>query len=139
MRDLSGFIRFNSDGSLENSSFEAVDRSIQLTVAPAADGVALKIKGRGWKPFDNAISFDALEAEGLLQKDKLLIHGLDTTVLGGLIKGTWLFDWSKGLVIAGDGTLTRLDCRQVGQVFAPSLKLEGDLGGRLHLLSLIHI
>ena len=133
LRDLSGFIRFNSDGSLENSSFEAVDRSIQLTVAPAADGVALKIKGRGWKPFDNAISFDALEAEGLLQKDKLLIHGLDTTVLGGLIKGTWLFDWSKGLVIAGDGTLTRLDCRQVGQVFAPSLKLEGDLGGRLHL------
>ena len=133
LRGLSGFIRFNSDGSLENSSFEAVDRSIQLAVAPSAQGVAIKIKGRGWKPFGNAISFDALEAEGLLQKDKLLIYGLDASVLGGLIKGTWLFDWSKGLVMAGDSTLTRLDCRQVSQVFAPSLKLDGDLGGRLHL------
>lgn len=133
LRDLSGVIRFNSDGSVENTSFEAVDRSIQLTTVPTAQGIALNINGRGWKPFGNAISFDSLQAGGLLQKNRLLIQNLDTTFLGGVLKGTWLFDWSNGLVIAGDATLTRLDCGQVSAIFAPSLKLEGDLGGTLRL------
>lgn len=133
LRDLAGVINFNSDGSVENASFEAVDRSIQLSTVPTAQGIALKVNGRGWKPFGNTISLDSLQAVGLLQKDRLLIQNLDTTFLGGILKGTWLFDWSNGLVIAGDATLTRLDCRQVSAIFAPSLKLEGELGGTLRL------
>lgn len=67
-RDLSGVFRFNSNGWVENTSFEAVDRSIQLTTVPTAQGIALNINGRGGKPFGNAISFDSLQTERLLQK-----------------------------------------------------------------------
>ncbi|HSG24338.1 MAG TPA: hypothetical protein VLA64_15440, partial [Azonexus sp.] len=133
LRDLSGVIRFRSNGLVENASFQTVDRSIQLTAMPTALGVALNINGRGWKYAGSTISFDSLQAEGLLQKDKLLIRNLDTAFLGGILKGTWLFDWSNGLVIAGDATLSRLDCRKLSAAFAPSLKLEGDLGGTLRI------
>ena len=133
LRDISGRIRFKSGGEIENAAFEAVDRSIQLTAKPTAQGLALKIEGLGWKLPGTSLSFESLQADGLLQKDKLLIQNLDTTFLGGLLKGNWLLDWSKGLVIAGDGNLSRLDCKRIAAAFAPNMKLEGDLAGVLNL------
>lgn len=133
LRDLTGEIRFRPDGSIEKASFQAVDRSIQFSAAPTAHGIALSIEGLGWRPAGVLLSFDSLQARGVLKKDRLLIESLDTTFLGGILKGTWLFDWSNGLVIGGDASLSRLDCRKVSAAFAPLLKLEGDLGGTLRL------
>jgi hypothetical protein len=133
LRDVSGRIRFKPEGGIENASFEAVDRSIQFSATPTVQGLALKIEGLGWKPSGSALTFESLQANGLLQKDKLLIENLDTTFLGGIVKGNWLLDWSKGLVIAGDVDLSRLDCRRVSAAFAPGLKLDGSLGGPLRL------
>lgn len=133
LRDIAGAIRFKPDGSVENALFQAVDRSIQFSAMPSAQGLMLSIEGLGWKPFGPLISFDSLQATGLLQKDKLFIQNLDTTFLGGIMKGAWLFDWSNGLTLAGDASLSHLDCRKVSAAIAPSLKLEGDLAGVFRL------
>lgn len=133
LRDIFGEILFKADGAVEKASFQAVDRSIRLEAMPTPQGIVLNIEGLGWKPGGIPISFDSMQAKGLLQKDKLLIQNLDTTFLGGVLKGNWLLDWSTGLVMAGDATLTRLDCRKVSAAFVPTLKLEGDLGGTLRL------
>jgi uncharacterized protein involved in outer membrane biogenesis len=133
LRDISGEIQFGSDGSFENGAFQAVDRSIRLVITPVAEGIALNIDGTGWRPVGKSVSFDSLRAKGLLQKDKLLIENLDTTFLGGILRGNWLLDWRNGLVLAGDATLSGLDCRKVSEAFAPLLKLEGSLGGSLGL------
>ncbi|PKO87548.1 MAG: hypothetical protein CVU16_15510 [Betaproteobacteria bacterium HGW-Betaproteobacteria-10] len=129
LRDISGVIRFKSDGAVENISFEAVDRSIRFTAMPSPQGLVLSIEGLGWQPLGAASSFDSLQASGLLQKDRLLIQHFDTIFLGGIFKGSLLFDWRNGLVFAGETALSRLDCRKVSAAFAPSLKLEGDLAG----------
>lgn len=133
LRDVAGYIRFKPASGIENAVFEAVDRSIQLTVSPTVEGLALKIEGLGWKLPGSALSFESLQANGLLQNNKLLIQNLDTTFLGGLLKGNWLLDWSNGLVIAGEATLSRLDCKRVAAAFTPMMKLEGELAGALHL------
>lgn len=133
LRDIAGEIIFKADGSVEKASFQAVDRSIRLLATPTAQGLLLNIEGMAWKPAGTPVSFDSLQAKGLLQKDKLLIQSVDTTFLGGLLKGSWLLDWSNGLVMAGDAGLTRIDCRQLSAAFIPALKLEGDLGGTLRL------
>ncbi|MDP3539704.1 MAG: AsmA-like C-terminal region-containing protein [Azonexus sp.] len=133
LRDVFGEILFKADGAVEKASFQAVDRSIRLEAVPTPQGIVLNIEGLGWKPGGIPVSFDSLQAKGLLQKDKLLIQNLDTTFLGGILKGNWLLDWSTGLVMAGDATLARLDCRKVSAAFVPTLKLEGDLGGTLRL------
>lgn len=131
--DISGEILFTVNGALEKASFQAAERRVQVEARPSPQGIVLSIEGLGWKPGGLPASFSSLQARGLLQKDKLLIQSLDAVVLGGLLKGNWLLDWRSGLAMAGDATLNRLDCRLVSAAFAPSLKLEGELGGTLRL------
>ena len=135
LRDLSGEILFKPDGGVEKATFETVDRSLRLDATPTSQGILLNIDGRAWTPAGSAVSFNALQAKGLLQKGKLLIHQFDSSLLGGVIKGSWLLDWSKGLAMAGDATLNRLDCRKLSAVFIPSLNLDGELAGSLRLRS----
>lgn len=135
LRDLSGEILFKPDGSVEKATFETVDRSLRLAAIPGPQGILLNIDGLAWKPAGSAVSFNALQAKGLLQKGKLLIHEFDSSFLGGVIKGSWLLDWSKALAMAGEVSLNRLDCRKLSAAFIPSLNLDGELAGSFRLRS----
>ena len=129
--DVSGEILLKPDGAVEKASLQAFDRAIRLDLVPAAQGIVLNVEGVGWRPAGLPFAFESMQAKGLMQKGKLLIQDLDSTVLGGIIKGNLLFDWSAGVVLAGDATLSRLDCRKVSAAFVPALKLDGGLGGAL--------
>ncbi|MBU1365120.1 MAG: AsmA-like C-terminal region-containing protein [Gammaproteobacteria bacterium] len=133
--DLFGDITVGQDGGIEKATFESVDRSVLVNAQPNSQGLGLNIEGRAWSPAGGLISFASLQAKGVLQKDKLLIQNIDTTFLGGILRGNWLLDWSNGLSMAGDGTYSRLDSRKVSAAFAPSLMLEGDMSGSLRLRS----
>lgn len=135
LRELSGDLLFRRDGGLEKASLENAERSVRLEVASAPQGLQFSMEGYAWKPFGGALVFDAMQAKGVLQKGKLLIHSLDTSALGGVLRGSWLLDWRTGLVMAGEGTLGRMDCRRLGAVFAPAMKLDGELSGALRLRS----
>lgn len=135
LNDLFGEIAFLQDGSIEKATFETADRSMLVNAQAGSQGLALSLEGRAWAPFGAAVSFASLQAKGLLQKNKLLIQDIDTTFLGGILRGNWLLDWSNGLVMAGDGTLSRLDTRKVSAAFAPSLRIDGDMSGTMRLRS----
>lgn len=132
---LSGEIALGPNGRVEKASFENVDRSLLLEARPATKGLALSLEGRGWQPGGEALALASLQAKGVLTEDKLLLQNVDSTFLGGLLRGNWLLDWSKGLVMAGDGTLTRLDSRKVTAAFVPTLRLEGELSGTVRVRS----
>lgn len=129
--DVSGELLLKPDGAVERASLQAFDRAVRLKLVPGAEGIVLNIEGIGWRPAGLPFAFDSMQANGLLQKDKLLVQNLDSTVLGGIIKGNLLLDWKAGLVLAGEATLSRLDCRKVSAAFAPALKLDGGLSGAL--------
>ena len=134
LADLKGEVRMREDGRVENASLQKVNRSLRVEAQPTPQGVVLKIEGLGWRPSeDSPLTLDSVQASGLLQKGKLVIQSFDATTLGGVVRGSWLLDWSKGLAMVGDATLERLDCRRVTSVFAPSLWLEGYLGGTLRM------
>jgi uncharacterized protein involved in outer membrane biogenesis len=131
---LQGEISNGSDGLAKKVEFQTVDRNIRFSAVPAPSGLLLNIEGFGWKPFPNAlISFDSLQAKGLLQSGKLIVQSFDTTFLGGIVKGSWLLDWSKGLTMAGDASLARLDARRIATAFVPKLAMEGEVSGVLRL------
>lgn len=135
MADLYGELAFRIDGSIEKASFETVDRTLLIDALPGDNGVALNIEGRAWQPAGTPVSFASLHAKGGLRKDKLLIQNIDTTFLGGILRGNWLLEWGNGLSMSGDGTLSRLDSRKISAAFAPSLKIEGDMSGTIRLRS----
>ncbi|MBS1139682.1 MAG: hypothetical protein H6R13_1135 [Proteobacteria bacterium] len=133
--EIYGEILFKADGVVEKATFETNDRSLLVDVQPSPLGVAMNIEGRAWKPSGTTISFASLQAKGVLQKDRLLVQNLDTTFLGGILKGNWLLDWSNGLAMAGDGTLSRIDGRKLAAALVPSLKIEGDMSGSVRVRS----
>lgn len=134
LHDLSGEVAFGSDGRVERAAFQNIELGIRLQATPTAAGILLNIEGFGWKPLGANLAFGSLQAKGLLQKGKLVIQSLDTTFLNGILTGSWLLDWSgNGLLMAGDGTLLRLDCRKLSAALSPVLKLEGELAGALRL------
>lgn len=131
---VQGELSFRSDGSLEKANFESDDRSLLIGAQPAPLGIALNIEGRAWKPAGTSAVFASLQAKGLLQGEKLLVQNIDTTFLGGILRGNWLLDWgNKGLSMAGDGTLSRIDMRKLSAAFVPSLKMDGEMSGSLKL------
>lgn len=132
---LSGEIAFGPDGRMEKAILETSDRSLLLEARPAAKGLALNVEGRGWQPGGEALALSSLQAKGMLTEDKLLLQNVDTTFLGGLLRGNWLLDWSKGLAMTGEGTLIRLDSRKVTAVFVPALRLEGEMSGTVRVRS----
>lgn len=134
LRDLSGQITLMADGSVEQASLRNDDEGIRLQAVPSAAGIMLDIQGAGWMPLGKPLAFNSLQAKGVLQKGKLVIQSVDTTFLNGILKGSWLLDWSKGgLSMAGDASLQRIDCQKLALALVPSLGLEGELGGSLRL------
>ena len=131
--ELSGEILLRHDGTAEKGTFRAADGSLRVDAKPSEQGVLLEIEGLGWKPAGTPFTFESLQARGLLQRNRLLIERLDTTFLGGILRGNWLIDWSAGMVMAGESSLARLDSRKVTAALAPSLRLEGDLSGALRM------
>lgn len=127
--DIYGEINFRADGTLGKATFESNDRSLLIEAKPAPLGIGLSIEGRAWKPAGTSAVFASLQASGVLQGDKLLVQNIDTTFLGGLLRGNWLLDWGNGLSMVGDGMLSRIDVRKLSAAFAPSLKMEGELSG----------
>mgnify|MGYP002377700453 CR=1 FL=1 len=131
---LGGDVAFRADGGIEKVSLRTVDNTLHLTAEPTPLGPRLMIEGFGWRPADAPpVTFDSLHATGLLQKGKLVVDSFDMQTLGGVVRGNWLVEWNQGLLMAGNATLERVDCRRMTALFAHSLALEGDLMGNFRL------
>ena len=132
--ELGGRVFLNSNGGAEKVEFQSVDRSIRISGIPAPAGLQLSIDGYGWKPFANlSLTFDSLQAKGLLQRGRLVVQSFDTALLGGVVKGSWMLDWTAGMAMAGDASLARLNSGLVSAAFAPKLRTEGEVAGALRL------
>jgi hypothetical protein len=130
---FAGDVIVRNDGTAEKAVFRTADGSLRLQAAPSPQGVLLTIDGLGWTPEGRSFRFESLQAMALLQKNRLLVQRLDTTFLGGILKGNWLIDWSSGMVMAGEASLARLDTRRLSSLLVPALRLEGELSGSLRM------
>ena len=130
---LTGDILLLPDGGVEKASVQSEDGAFRLEAAPGAQGVIFSMDSVRWKPADMPFGFASLQVSGVLRKDRLVLQKVDTEVLGGVLKGSGWLDWSAGMAMAGEGSLARIDSAQLASALAPSLKLEGELGGAVRL------
>lgn len=127
--EWNGKVYLRADGGVEKASVRSADDSLLLEATPTAEGVALVIESPHWNPEGMPFGFSALQASGLLQKNRLLLQQVDTYFLGGRLKGNGSLDWSAGMAMTGEASLARLDCGRVTTALAPSLRLAGELNG----------
>lgn len=135
LEDIYGEIKLRQTGEIDSANFETADRGMLISARPEPRGIALTIEGRAWKPANGPVLFAALQARGLLQNDRLVVQDIDTTFLGGILKGNWVLDWSNDLSMSADGTFSRLDTEKVGTAFASAIRCEGEMTGTLRLRS----
>lgn len=122
-----------ANGHLESAQLENPDRSLLLKATPRGAGFDVAMEGRAWRPPGLPVSFAALQARGVLQADNLQINDIDTTFLGGVLKGDWRLSWHDGVSMSGMGLLTRIDLRKLSADLALAMNIEGDLGGTLRI------
>ena len=131
---LGGEVFFKPAGGLDRLSVQSEDRTLRINAQPTSMGVALTVEGLGWKPLaDRPFVFESMQAKALLQRGKLVVQDIDTTFMGGVLRGSWLLDWNSGLVMAGDASLARVSVRQLAESFGVVAKVEGELAGGLRL------
>lgn len=131
---FNGEAYFKPAGGLDRMSLQDTDRTLRIEAQPNAMGLGIDVVGQGWKPVaDRPFVFDAMQAKALLQRGKLIVQDLDTGFLGGVIKGSWLLEWSQGLLMAGDASLARINARLLGDGLGLPLKLDGEVTGSLRL------
>lgn len=131
---LEGEVSFTAEGKVEKVHLQTEDRTLRIDAVPAARGIQLNIEAYGWSPVDGgSYTFESMQAKGLLVPGRLALEDIDTIFLGGVMKGSWQLDWSKGMAMSGEATLNRLNARRVADAFAPGLKVDGELSGVLKL------
>ncbi len=134
LKDLMGEVSFNPSGQLEKLVLDSPDRTLHIEGLPSKLGVALAIQSFGWRPAeDKPYVFDSMQVKGLLQKGKVVFQDIDTTFLGGVLKGSWLLDWSNGFVMAGDAAVSHLSAERVASALYPKIKVQGDMSGTVRL------
>ncbi|MCL2345798.1 MAG: AsmA family protein [Desulfobulbus sp.] len=131
--EWSGEIHLQADGRVDKAHFRAADDSLHVEATPTAQGVALAIDSVRWNPEGMPFAFDALQASGVLQKNRLSLQGIDASFLGGRLHGNGALDWSAGMAMTGEASLARLDSHRTTTALAPNLKLEGELNGTVRL------
>lgn len=132
---LNGEISFRPDGAVNKASFESPDRTLLISASGSSQGISLVIEGRGWEPGGGALALSSLQANALLSPSRLVVQNIDTTFLGGILRGNWTLDWQYGLNMGGEFSLIRIDARKIGPALAPHLKMDGEINGLVRLRS----
>lgn len=131
----SGSVQLSLAQTVDKASFENADGTLRLRATPAEQGIALQIEGSGWRPAGSALRIDSLQGKAMVKTGRLLVQEFDGIALGGVVKGSWLFDWNFGLTMTGEASLRSLDSRKLAEWVAPALKLDGELSGSLRMRS----
>jgi len=120
-------------GRLVSLSLHTVERELTAKLTPLVNGFDIQFDGYGWRPGEGRFRLDSIRAQGNLKPGQLTLHEVDLRTLGGGIKGSWQLDWSNGVRMRADASVSALDPRQIAAVFAPSLRMDGALSGVLRI------
>ncbi len=120
-------------GHLDQSELRSEDNSLRLSLQTAARGLMVDVEAFGWRPTEKSFRVDVLQGKALVQPGRLEMRNLEGRMLGGSVRGNCSVEWLKGLVMAGDASLSSLDARQLVAAFAPTLRLDGEVSGSVRV------
>lgn len=134
LQGLAGELATAPSGRPIRLALENADRTLRMVATPGGQGWTVGIEGFGWAPFGNpAYQFQSLQAKAELQGERLLVHDMDSVILGGVFKGNWSLDWNSGLAMNSELALARINLKQLLGAMFPALHGDGELSGTLRV------
>ncbi len=119
-------IALKPDGTMKVMTLSQQDNSFLLTVTPDKDKFRLSADATDWTlPYGPPIRFERLNAEGIVDSDRVRISQLSARMYGGRLKGKGELAWKDQWLIKGKGHASGVKIR-------PLLKTVGKkiLSGR---------
>lgn len=125
---LDGSLGLNDDGALTSLSLGTADGALKVHGAMDGGVWSVSLTALGWQtPGTPSMLFDVLEATGTLNSQRLQFDKLDVKLYDGYATGRLALSWGDPVRLEGQVTTSRLGLAGLTKVFAPSLRLTGDL------------
>jgi hypothetical protein len=132
--DLNGLLDIDDDGALTRMSLARADGTFKVQGHIESGVWTIGLTALGWRtPGQPSLLFDVLEAHGTLNNQHLQFDKVDVKLYGGYAVGSVVMDLAGPVGIEGELMTSRLDLAGLVGVFAPTLKLTGDLSAALTL------
>jgi hypothetical protein len=129
-----GEVLMTSAGVPEKILLRNADGSLKLEMQPKGEGFLFSASGSNWKtPFKPTLTFQAIEAQGVLQPSRLELNKVDGRAYEGLIEGKAALGWAGGAVLAGNLELKHMNSTRLLAALGSDLSAEGELSARLKL------
>ncbi len=129
-----GEVLMTSAGVPEKILLRNADGSLKLEMQPKGEGFLFTASGSNWKtPFKPTLTFQAIEAQGVLQPSRLELNKVDGRAYEGLIEGKAALGWAGGAVLAGNLELKHMNSTRLLAALGSDLSAEGELSARLKL------
>jgi hypothetical protein len=130
--DLNGEIKLAPDGRFQLLSVHSFDRSVHLSVKPAAKGVDIELEGFSWRPSPSAgLLVDSATVQGNLDGAELAVRKLELRVFNGLLQGVAVLRSEKLPEILGEITFERISAKRLGEFLGIGPQFEGEMAGKM--------
>lgn len=133
---MGGEVQMAPGGRPEKIHLRNADSSLRLDAQPEGAGYVIAVSCSKWKaPISPSLTFDYLDAEGVLGATRLDLSRIEGKLYEGLISGSGSLDWSRGAVLAGDIETKRLSLARFLAAISPEFAGEGDVSSKIRLES----
>ncbi|GHU33108.1 hypothetical protein AGMMS50256_24420 [Betaproteobacteria bacterium] len=133
LKEADAEIQRNSSDRMQALVARTTDKSFTLTAEPTATGTNLTVEAFAW-PTDAGSRFfsDSLNFKGRLEKDTLMISGLEIRIFDGLIKGDAIVQaGGVGPNLSGTVTFERINASKLVETLGIGKKLVGSIAGNM--------
>lgn len=132
LKDAEAEIQRDGLGRMQALSVRSLDRSLSLTAKPVSGAVVLMVEGFAWRP-DEVSRFvvDSLNFTGRLERNELVISGLEIRIFDGLVKGDAVVRTAGAPNLSGNITFERIDSSRLGDVLGIDRRLAGAMAGKM--------
>ncbi len=129
---LHGTLDINDDGALTRLALASSDGALKMQGAIDSGVWKVSLTALGWQtPGSPSMLFDVLEASGTLNSQRLQLDKLDIKLYDGYAVGNLSMELAQPARVEGEITTSRLGLTGLLNVFAPTLRLTGDLSASL--------
>jgi len=131
---LNGTLDINEDGALTRLSLASTDGGLKLQGSIESGVWNVALTALGWRtPGQPSLLLDVLEATGTLNSQRLQFDKLDVKLYGGYAVGSLSVGLVSPASVEGEMTTSRLAVADLLKVFAPTLRLTGDLSAAISI------
>lgn len=134
LNDVEAEIRRDAAGQMQSLAMRSADKSLNLVAAPVAGGIDLTAEAFGWRAAEGSkFYFDSLNFKGKLEKEILVVSGLEMRIFDGLIQGEVVVRAGAGATpnLSGNVVFERINAARLGDALGIGKRLVGETAGKI--------